>query len=155
MNLKRIGVIHSPFHQPAGMPINVLDVRGAPGTVVVRKPSAAGLKDLEGFDRIWLFFRFDRARCACLIVTPYHDGHADTPSSSAPRIPRQLLATPPAGSFQRDSRLRDSPRQGDSKGPADAAAWKRGWDRLAKRVAQTQPPIRTEAASVPRRSKKP
>ena len=73
MKLKRIGVIHSPFREAAGMPINVRDARGVRGTVVVHKRYAAGLKDLEGFDRIWLIFAFHRARKARLIVTPYMD----------------------------------------------------------------------------------
>ena len=34
---------------------------------------AAGLRDLEGFERIWLLFWFHRAKTAKLIVTPYLD----------------------------------------------------------------------------------
>ena len=73
MNVKPIGVIHSPFAEPGGMPINVRDARAAEGTVVVHKRYAAGLKDLDGFDRIWLLFWFHRTRRPRLVVTPYMD----------------------------------------------------------------------------------
>ena len=73
MKLKPIGIVHSPFRDSTGMPINVRDARGVAGTVVVHKRYAAGLKDLEGFDRIWLIFWFHRARKTRLILTPYMD----------------------------------------------------------------------------------
>lgn len=73
MKLTPIGVIHSPFTSPEGMPISVRDAKGVKGTVHVRAKYAAGLKDLEGFDRIWLIFWLDRARPAKLVVTPYMD----------------------------------------------------------------------------------
>ena len=73
MRLKTIGVIHSPFREPAGMPINVHQARGVKGTVRVQRRYAAGLKDLAGFERIWLIFRLHRARRPRLVVTPFLD----------------------------------------------------------------------------------
>ena len=73
MRVKPIGIIHSPFREAPGTPINVRDAKGVRGTVRVYKRYADGLKDLEGFDRIWLIFWFHRARRPRLIVTPYMD----------------------------------------------------------------------------------
>ncbi|MCD6304348.1 MAG: tRNA (N6-threonylcarbamoyladenosine(37)-N6)-methyltransferase TrmO [Planctomycetes bacterium] len=76
MNVKPIGIIHSPFLEPAGAPIQPVSAGGAEGTVVVDEQYAAALKDLDGFERIWLVYWFDRAAPARLQVTPYLDSHA-------------------------------------------------------------------------------
>lgn len=73
MQLKPIGVIHSPFTEPAGTPIQPTVARGAEGTVEVFAEFAEGLKDLEGFERIWLIYWFDRAAPARLRVVPFLD----------------------------------------------------------------------------------
>ena len=41
------------------------------GAVEVFPEYAAGLRDLDSFERIWLVYWFDRARAAELVVTPY------------------------------------------------------------------------------------
>ena len=82
MKLKSIGVIRTPFKDPHGMPINVHDGKSARGEVHVYKRYAKGLKDLEGFERIWLIFRFHRSRPHRMIVTPYMD-----------KTPRGVFAT--------------------------------------------------------------
>ncbi len=43
------------------------------GTVEVFPRYAAGLRDLEGFERLWLLYWFDRAKTAELKVKPYLD----------------------------------------------------------------------------------
>jgi tRNA-Thr(GGU) m(6)t(6)A37 methyltransferase TsaA len=75
MKLKPIGIIYSPFQQATGTPIQPRAADGAEGTVEVFSEFAAGLKDLEGFDRIWLVYWFHRARFEkCdLVVMPYLD----------------------------------------------------------------------------------
>lgn len=73
MQLKPIGVIHSPFKEAQGTPIQPRMAEGAEGTVEVFEPYAEGLKDLEGFERIWLLYWFDRASAMRLIVKPYMD----------------------------------------------------------------------------------
>jgi len=73
MNVKPIGIIHSPFTQAAGTPINVRVAKGVRGRVEVFTKYAGGLKDLKGFDRVWLIFHFDRARRPRLVVTPFLD----------------------------------------------------------------------------------
>jgi tRNA-Thr(GGU) m(6)t(6)A37 methyltransferase TsaA len=71
--LEPIGIVHSPFKQSAGTPIQASVAQGAIGTVEVSPTFADGLKDLDGFDRIWLLYWFDRAAPPKLIVTPYMD----------------------------------------------------------------------------------
>jgi len=73
LQLDPIGIIRSPFTQAAGTPIQASMAEGATGTVEILPAFAAGLKDLDGFDRIWLLYWFDRAVAPKLIVTPYLD----------------------------------------------------------------------------------
>lgn len=75
MRVKPIGIIHSPFQQATGTPIQPRAAEGVEGAVEVFSEYVAGLKDLEGFERIWLLYWFDRARfekCA-LRIKPYLD----------------------------------------------------------------------------------
>jgi tRNA (adenine37-N6)-methyltransferase len=71
--LRPIGVIHSPFKQCQGMPLQPKLARGVMGSVQVFDEFVPGLKDLAGFDRIWLLFWFHRAVRARMVVTPYLD----------------------------------------------------------------------------------
>ncbi|MGA2865197.1 MAG: tRNA (N6-threonylcarbamoyladenosine(37)-N6)-methyltransferase TrmO [Verrucomicrobiota bacterium] len=73
MKLKPIGTIHSSYQQATGTPIQSACAVGVKGTVEVFPEYALGLRDLDGFDRIWLLYWFDRAKPAQLIVTPYLD----------------------------------------------------------------------------------
>lgn len=82
MNLSPIGVVHSPHHRADGTPVQAALATGVQGTVEVLPEYAAGLRDLEGFERIWLVYWFDRAKPAELVVTPYLD-----------TTPRGLFAT--------------------------------------------------------------
>ena len=93
MEVKSIGIIHSPFREAAGTPIQPRAAEGTDGTVEVFDEFTAGLKDLDGFERIWLVYWFDRARfeTSGLIVTPYLD---DTPrglfATRAPARPNPI-----------------------------------------------------------------
>jgi tRNA-Thr(GGU) m(6)t(6)A37 methyltransferase TsaA len=81
--LRPIGIIRSPFRELAGTPIQPQMAGNAEGTVELFQEFVAGLRDLEGFDRIWLLYWFDRAEWeGKLIVTPYLD-----------TAPRGLFAT--------------------------------------------------------------
>jgi tRNA-Thr(GGU) m(6)t(6)A37 methyltransferase TsaA len=71
--MQRIGIIHSPFKEPSGTPIQSAVAEGVEGSVEVFEEYAGGLKDLEGFDRIWLLYEFDRAGPSRLVVTPFRD----------------------------------------------------------------------------------
>lgn len=92
LTVTSVGVIHSPFRRARGTPIQPVFAGGAEGWVEVFEPFAAGLKDLEGFERIWLLYWFHRAeRNGKLIVTPYLDS---TPrgvfSTRAPSRPNPI-----------------------------------------------------------------
>ena len=73
--LKVIGTVHSPFRQPAGTPIQSALAQGVEGSVEVFPEFVPGLQDLEGFERIWLLYWFDRTTAARLVVKPFLDEH--------------------------------------------------------------------------------
>lgn len=68
-----IGVIHSPFVRAEGTPIQSSMAKGTEGSVEIFEEFAPGLLDLEGFDRIWLLYWFDRIVTARLVLTPFLD----------------------------------------------------------------------------------
>jgi tRNA-Thr(GGU) m(6)t(6)A37 methyltransferase TsaA len=73
MQLIEIGRIHSPFKQATGTPIQPSRAKGVEGHIELAPDFAAGLRDLAGFDRVWLVYWFDRAAAAKLTVVPYRD----------------------------------------------------------------------------------
>lgn len=73
VRFKAIGRIRSPFREPAGTPIQPSRSGGAKGTVEVFDEYVDGLKDLDGFERIWLIYWLDRAPEPRLLVTPFLD----------------------------------------------------------------------------------
>jgi tRNA-Thr(GGU) m(6)t(6)A37 methyltransferase TsaA len=73
MEVKPIGIIHSPFTEAAGTPIQPVFAKGSEGTVEVYPEYQEGLADLDGFERIWLLFWLDRAPPYKLKVKPYMD----------------------------------------------------------------------------------
>jgi tRNA-Thr(GGU) m(6)t(6)A37 methyltransferase TsaA len=68
-----IGIIHSPFTDIAGMPIQPSGARGIQGSVEVYEEYCAGLKDLEGFSRIILLYAFHQCNGYALEVKPFLD----------------------------------------------------------------------------------
>ncbi len=73
---KPIGIIHSPFKQPSGTPIQPPGAQGIEGTVEIAPEYAEGLKDIEGFSHIILIYHFHLARGSSLVVKPYMDDHS-------------------------------------------------------------------------------
>jgi tRNA (adenine37-N6)-methyltransferase len=71
--LTAIGVIRSPFTEPAGTPIQPRFAEAAEGIVEVFPEYAEGLHDLDGFERIWLLYWFDRAPPPRLHIVPFRD----------------------------------------------------------------------------------
>ena len=71
--LTMIGLIHSPFIEPAGTPIQPSFTEGTEGIVEVFPEYADALQDLDGFERIWLLYWFDRAPSPRLRVVPFRD----------------------------------------------------------------------------------
>lgn len=68
-----IGIIHSPFSDTKGTPIQPSVAEKALGTVEVFPQFAEGLRDIEGFSHIILIFYFHLAKNPSLIVTPFMD----------------------------------------------------------------------------------
>jgi len=96
MQLKPIGVIHSPFTRSKGTPIQSALAEGAEGMAVLEPEYLEGLKDLEGFERVWLLYWFDRAASGSeLIVTPYlEDAPHGVFATRAPARPNPIGMSP-------------------------------------------------------------
>lgn len=73
MEVKPIGIIHTPFRQASGTPIQPAFAADTRGEIEVFPQYADGLKDLDGFERIWVLFWLDRASKVKLLVKPYRD----------------------------------------------------------------------------------
>ena len=68
-----IGIIHSPFTELSGMPIQPTGAAGVEGTVEVFAQYKDGLKDLEGFSHIIMLYDFHRSKGFKLHVVPFMD----------------------------------------------------------------------------------
>lgn len=74
MELVPIGVVHSPYKQATGTPVQPVTAdREVRGQIEVYEPYVEGLKDLEGFERIWLLFWCHKAAKVKLTTTTYLD----------------------------------------------------------------------------------
>jgi tRNA-Thr(GGU) m(6)t(6)A37 methyltransferase TsaA len=73
IKLKPIGIIHSPFSEPKGVPIQPTAGKDVQGTVEVFPEYVDGLKDLDGFSHIVLLCFFHLAREYSLEVIPFMD----------------------------------------------------------------------------------
>lgn len=73
VSLRPIGVLHSPFTEPAGTPIQGAYARDSLGTAEVFPEFAEGLADIEDFSHLYLIYLFDRSRGYDLTVTPFRD----------------------------------------------------------------------------------
>jgi len=69
-----IGVIHSPFKEPKGTPIQPEGAKGIAGKVEVFPEYAEGLKDVKGFSHIILIYHFHLSKGASLTAKPFMDG---------------------------------------------------------------------------------
>ena len=68
-----IGIIHSPFKEPKGTPIQPTGARNIDATVELFPEYVEGLKDLEGFSHIILIYHFHLSKHTSLRVKPYMD----------------------------------------------------------------------------------
>ncbi|MCK4544013.1 tRNA (N6-threonylcarbamoyladenosine(37)-N6)-methyltransferase TrmO [candidate division WOR-3 bacterium] len=71
--LKPIGIIHTPFKEPGGIPIQPDAGQGIRGVVEVFNEFEAGLKDIEGFSHIILIYYFHLSKKFKLLSKPYMD----------------------------------------------------------------------------------
>lgn len=73
---KPIGIVHSPYKEPKGVPIQAATVEaaGVEATVEIFPEHVAGLKDLDGFSHAILVYHFHRSGEPRLLVKPFLDG---------------------------------------------------------------------------------
>ena len=88
---KPIGIIHSPFKEPAGMPIQPAGAKGIKGTIEIFDEFKEGLIDLDGFSHIVLLFHFHLSKSFKLLIQPFmEDKTRGVFSTRAPRRPNQI-----------------------------------------------------------------
>ena len=91
LELKPIGIIHSPYKRIEGMPIQAAGASGVEGTVKVFEEYVAGLEDLDGFSHVILLYQFHQSAGYELSVVPFLD---DKPhglfATRAPRRPNPI-----------------------------------------------------------------
>ena len=68
-----IGIIHTPFNNINGMPIQPLAAEGIKGYIALYPEYLEGLKDLEGFSHITLLYYFHKIKGYKLTVKPFMD----------------------------------------------------------------------------------
>lgn len=86
-----IGIIHSPFKELHGMPIQPTGALGVKGRVELNREYAAGLKDLEGFSHIILIYHFHLSTSHSLEVEPFLDSvNRGVFSTRAPKRPNSI-----------------------------------------------------------------
>jgi tRNA-Thr(GGU) m(6)t(6)A37 methyltransferase TsaA len=70
---KPIGIIHSPFKEPKGTPIQAESGKNIEGLIEIFPEYSEGLKDLDGFSYIIVLYHFHLIKDAPLLVKPYMD----------------------------------------------------------------------------------
>jgi len=86
-----IGLIHTPFQEASGTPIQSAMGSGVEGYIDIDAEYAAGLRDLEGIERLWLIYFLHRAAEPNLLVKPYLDPtERGVFATRAPSRPNQL-----------------------------------------------------------------
>ena len=73
IQVKPIGIIHTPYTEPKGMPIQPAGAAGVCGRVEVFEEYRAGLKDLDGFSHVILLYHFHHSHGFNLQVVPFMD----------------------------------------------------------------------------------
>ena len=73
IELEPIGIIHTPFTKPEGMPIQPKGAAGVRATIELFDEYHAGLKDLDGFSHIILLYHFHLSHGFNLQVVPFMD----------------------------------------------------------------------------------
>jgi len=91
VTLHPIGVIHSPFTDIEGMPIQPSAAEEVEGTVELDPRFVDGLKDLDGFSHIILLYHFHASKGYGLAVVPFLDDTArGVFATRAPRRPNPI-----------------------------------------------------------------
>ena len=86
-----IGIVHSPFKDIKGMPIQPSGASGVQGTVEIFPEYKEGLKDLSGFSHIILLYHFHEVRESRLTIMPFMDSQPrGVFSTRAPKRPNPI-----------------------------------------------------------------
>lgn len=86
-----IGIIHSPFKDLEGMPIQPVGAQGIKGEIHLKKEYEDGLKDLEGFSHIILIYHFHLSKGYTLELEPFLDNKKrGIFATRAPRRPNPI-----------------------------------------------------------------
>jgi len=86
-----IGVIHSPFTEPAGVPIQPIGAQEFRGWIELLPNFEPGLNDLEAFSHLILLYYFHRVRGFALEVQPFLDNKPHGVfATRAPRRPNPI-----------------------------------------------------------------
>ena len=91
---KPIGVIHTPFREPAGIPIQGALRPDTEGALEIFPEFQEGLKDVEGFSHLIVLYHFHQVQGYNLVARPFLD---DTPRGvfaiRGPRRPNPIGMT--------------------------------------------------------------
>lgn len=91
IEINPIGVIHTPFENLEGMPIQPVGAEQVHGQVVLEPEYQEGLADIEGFSHLILLYAFHQSKGFKLKVKPFLD---DQPrglfATRAPRRPNPI-----------------------------------------------------------------
>ncbi len=86
-----IGIIHTPFKNLEGMPIQPSGAADVTGTIVMDKEFEPGLKDIEGFSHLILLYQFHQSKGYDLLVKPFLDNQKrGLFATRAPRRPNSI-----------------------------------------------------------------
>ena len=86
-----IGIIHSPFKDIKGMPIQPAGAKGIAGTIEIKPEYVDGLQDIEGFSHIILIYHFHLSKGFSLKVKPFLDENLrGVFATRAPRRPNSI-----------------------------------------------------------------
>ena len=73
INYRPIGIVHTPFKEIEGMPIQSAGATRIQGSIEIFLDFAAGLQDIDGFSHLILLYHFHRVQEPKLVVTPFLD----------------------------------------------------------------------------------
>ena len=86
-----IGTVSSPFKSPVDAPIQPKGAQGIRGAITISKELEDGLRDIEGFSHLYIFYLFHQSESFDLEVTPFMDDTSHGVfATRAPRRPNQL-----------------------------------------------------------------
>lgn len=71
LKLKPIGIIHTPYIEPKGIPIQGKFEKGVRGTIEIFPEYRAGLKDIKEFSHLILIYYFHHSKEERLVGRPF------------------------------------------------------------------------------------